>query len=54
MLNEKRDVKVVINTAYPSYKFDFNTWGADAFLVKSSDMTELKSTVREILTERPI
>jgi DNA-binding NtrC family response regulator len=45
----KRNVKVVINTAYPSYKMDFHSWAADAFLIKSSDLTELKQTIYNML-----
>jgi hypothetical protein len=40
---------VVINSAYPSFKADFSTWGADAYVVKSSDLTELKDMVRHLL-----
>ncbi len=44
-----RDVKIIINTAYPSYKSNFQTWSADAYVVKSSDLSELKSKVRELV-----
>jgi DNA-binding response OmpR family regulator len=47
----KRHVKVVVNTAYPFYKRDFHCWAADAFLTKSSDLTELKSTIDHFLHE---
>jgi DNA-binding response OmpR family regulator len=40
---------VVINTAYPAFKSDFATWGADAYVVKSSDTSELRRTVEELL-----
>ncbi|MFQ5707046.1 MAG: response regulator [bacterium] len=49
VLQLQRDVKVVINTAYPTYKLDFHTWAADAFLVKSSDLNELKRTIAGLL-----
>jgi DNA-binding NtrC family response regulator len=47
----KRDktIPVVLNTAYSTFKSDFTTWSADAYVVKSSDLTELKETVRQIL-----
>lgn len=48
-MDMNRDIKVVINTAYPSYRMDFNSWTADAFLVKSSDLSELKNTIEGIL-----
>ena len=44
-----REVKVIINTAYPSYKSDFQTWSADAYVVKSSDLHELKLKIRELV-----
>jgi len=52
MLIKKRDLKVVINTAYSSYKDDFSSWLADAYLVKSSDLDELKDTVKRLLEEK--
>ncbi|NIR48576.1 response regulator [candidate division KSB1 bacterium] len=49
LVSAQRNVKVVINTAYPSYKADFNSWIADAFLTKSTDLTELKDTIGSVL-----
>lgn len=43
---------VILYSDYPFYKNDFKTWLADAFLVKSSDLSELKRTVREFLVSR--
>jgi len=50
LAREHRCVKVIINTAYASYKSDFHTWSADAYVVKSSDLDELKSRVRELVS----
>jgi DNA-binding response OmpR family regulator len=44
-----RTLPIVLNTAYPSYKADFSTWLADAYLVKSSNLDELKATVAKLL-----
>ena len=44
------DLPVVLNSAYTVYKSDFRSWLADAYVVKSSDMNELKSRIRELLT----
>jgi DNA-binding response OmpR family regulator len=44
---------VIINTAYPAFKADFATWGADAYLIKSGDLSELKATVRRLLAVPP-
>ncbi len=43
-------VPIILNSAYSTYKANFTSWLADAYLVKSSDLTELKSKVREYLT----
>jgi DNA-binding response OmpR family regulator len=49
VLGKNRQVPVIINTAYPQYKENFMTWGADAYVVKSSDLTELKRKIHEVL-----
>ena len=41
--------KIIINTGHEKYRFDFRCWGADAFVVKSSDPGELLSQVKEVL-----
>jgi DNA-binding response OmpR family regulator len=48
-IDVKRDVKVVINTDRDGFKADFHSWFADAFLMKSADVTELTETVETIL-----
>ncbi|MGA2586575.1 MAG: response regulator [Candidatus Aminicenantales bacterium] len=45
----RKDIPIIINTAYQSYKEDFMTWAADAYIVKSSSLQELKSKIREII-----
>jgi CheY-like chemotaxis protein len=49
----KRDktIPVVLNTAYSNFKSDFSTWSADAYIVKSSDLSELKKTIKQVLGE---
>lgn len=42
-------IPIILNTAYSSYRDEFMSWGADAFVVKSADLQELKAKVREIL-----
>ena len=49
IIREYRDVPVILNTAYSSYRDDFMSWGADAYVVKSADLGELKEKVREII-----
>ena len=51
IIREHRDVPIILNTAYSSYRDDFMSWGAEAYVVKSADLEELKAKVREILGE---
>ena len=48
ILEENNEIPVVINTAYSSYKENFLSWSADAYLTKSADLSELKGTIRNI------
>jgi DNA-binding response OmpR family regulator len=52
MLGKDRQVPVILNTAYPQYRENFMTWGAEAYVIKSSDLTELKQKIREVLDRR--
>ncbi|RKZ22862.1 response regulator [bacterium] len=49
ILGERKDIKVVLNTAYASYKDNFLTWGADAYILKSSDLSELVAAIKKLL-----
>ncbi len=52
MLSINNKMPIILNTAYASYQDNFSTWAADAYIVKSSDLGELKETIRGILKER--
>jgi DNA-binding NtrC family response regulator len=52
MMEHDSHIPVIINSAYASYKESFSSWSADAYIVKSSDLSELKQTVRRLLEER--
>lgn len=49
LLGKDKGVPIILNTAYSHYKDDFTTWGADAYVVKSSDTSRLKSEIRRLL-----
>lgn len=49
MLEHKPQLPVVINTAFSAYKDSFTSWAADAYVMKSSDLTELKVRIKEAL-----
>lgn len=38
---QDREIPIIINTAYSSYAENYLTWTADAFVVKSADLSEL-------------
>ncbi len=52
ILGKNNQLPVVLNTAYSNYKDNFMTWSADAYVVKSSDLTELKTTIEDVLKRR--
>jgi DNA-binding response OmpR family regulator len=47
--DRSRHVPVIICTAYGEYKQDLRSWSSDAYIVKSSDLNELLTKVKEIL-----
>ena len=54
MLAARRDLPVILNTAFSSYKDNFQSWLAEAYVVKSSDLSELKNKVADVLARPPI
>ena len=49
ILSEHNKLPVILNTAYASYKDNFLSWAADAYIVKTSDLTQLKETIAKLL-----
>ncbi len=45
---------IIIYTAYPAYQGDFHSWAATKFLTKSSDVTELKETINQLVAEEKV
>ncbi|MCB0264434.1 MAG: response regulator [Calditrichaeota bacterium] len=50
LLSINPNIPVIIHTAYSHYKDNFMSWAAEEYVVKSSDLTELKSALRRVLT----
>jgi len=50
----KRDknLPIILNTAYSVYRDNFQTWAADAYIVKSVDLSPLKQKIKELLGEK--
>jgi two-component system, response regulator, stage 0 sporulation protein F len=49
MLSHDKKLPIIIYTAYSNYKSNFMTWTANAYLTKSSNLDELKETVKEVI-----
>jgi len=44
-------IPIIMSTAY-DYRDDFAVWASEAYLVKSSDLSELKRTIKKLIGER--
>jgi DNA-binding response OmpR family regulator len=52
ILEKRPRLPVILNSAYASYKDNFMSWAADAYVIKSGDTTELRATIRDVLQAR--
>lgn len=52
IISRQKDLPVILCTAFSCYKEDFSSWLADGYVVKSSDLTELKKEIQRVLTKR--
>jgi DNA-binding response OmpR family regulator len=43
-------IPVIMSTSY-DYRDDFAVWASEAYIVKSSDLEELKAMIRKLLTK---
>ena len=48
MKEKKPRLPIIMSTAY-DYRDDFAVWASEAYIVKSSDMTELKATIKKLM-----
>jgi CheY-like chemotaxis protein len=51
ILGLKEGLPVILNSAYTHYQESFMSWAADAYVVKSSDLTELKQKIKELVNK---
>jgi len=51
ILGLKEGLPVILNSAYTHYQESFMSWAADAYVVKSSDLSELKAKVKELISK---
>ncbi|MCX7857341.1 MAG: response regulator [Deltaproteobacteria bacterium] len=45
----KKDLPVILCSAYTEYKQDLTSWISEDYVVKSADTTELKQKIKQIL-----
>ncbi len=43
---------IILNSAYTAYKSDFQSWLADDYIVKSSDLQPLKQKIKHLVAAR--
>ena len=51
MKEKKPEIPIIMLTAY-DYRDDFSVWVSDAYVVKSSDLASLKSTIKQVVESR--
>ncbi|MGP0567123.1 response regulator [Nitrospina sp. 32_T5] len=47
---QKKNIPIILCSAYGTYKQDFQVWASEAYVVKSADLRELKLTIKEVLS----
>ncbi len=52
VVKERQQMPVILCSAFSYYKEDFSAWLADSYVVKSSDLQELKDEIRHVLAKR--
>ncbi|QXE90639.1 response regulator [Geomonas subterranea] len=52
IVKERHTIPVILCTAFSCYKDDFSAWLADGYVVKSSDLQELKDEISRVLAKR--
>jgi DNA-binding response OmpR family regulator len=50
MKEQQPDIPIIVSTAF-DYRDDFAVWASDAYIVKSSDLRELKTKIKELKKE---
>ncbi|ABQ25060.1 response regulator [Geotalea uraniireducens] len=52
IVKERHELPVILSTAFSCYKDDFSAWLADGYVVKSSDLQELKAEIKRVLDKK--
>jgi DNA-binding response OmpR family regulator len=53
IVGKKNKFPIIINSAYPHFKDSFMTWVAEEYVVKSSNLQELKDKIKQLLNKPP-
>jgi DNA-binding response OmpR family regulator len=51
MKEQRPNIPIIMSTAY-DYRDDFAVWASEAYIVKSSDLSELKKTIEKLASEK--
>ncbi len=51
MKEQRPNIPIIMSTAY-DYRDDFAVWASEAYIVKSSDLSELKKTIEKLISEK--
>ncbi len=52
IVKDSHNLPVILCTAFSCYKDDFSAWLADGYVVKSSDLQELKDEIKKVLSKK--
>lgn len=52
IVKERHNLPVILSSAFSCYKDDFSAWLADGYVVKSSDLKELKDEIVKVLEKK--
>ncbi len=47
-------IPAIIHTAFSDYKERYTSWEADAYIMKSSDLSGLKNKIKELLDKKSV
>jgi DNA-binding response OmpR family regulator len=50
MKEQRPEIPIIMSTAY-DYRDDFAVWASEAYIVKSSDLSELKKTIKSLVSQ---
>ncbi len=50
MKEQRPEIPIIMSTAY-DYRDDFAVWASEAYIVKSSDLSELKKTIKSLVNQ---